>query len=437
MSAADLRAVLHVATGGLALSLRFLPGPAAIAMAAALALHNRFVFPRMLPALTRTPPRADAGLLSYPLAVFGVVLLFLSRPELAAAAWGILAAGDGAASLVGRRATRALPWNPGKTWAGLFAFVVAGTAAGGALLRFVAAGTPAAAWPPVAAYGTAGAAAVTAAFAESWRSRVDDNLRIVAVAAGVLVLAPAWAATLAGADAASRAPGVVAVSAGLAALARGLRTVDGPGAVVGAVLAAAIGIGAGWGAMAALFSFYLAANAATRAGRAVKEARGIAQARGGRRSVAHALANLAVAAALALAAGSDGSALLRIAVSAALATAAFDTVATEAGQAWGRVVRSPITGGPVPPGTPGGMSAIGTLAGAGAAAIVAGTAAAAGLHPVHAVAVVVAGAGIGGVAESFLGASRLRESLDGHARNALNTAIGAAAAWSLGRWTGI
>jgi uncharacterized protein (TIGR00297 family) len=434
VSSADRRAALHIATGGLALSLRFLPASAAVALAVALVLHNRLVFPRTLPSMLRTPPRADAGLLSYPLGVLAAVLLFHDRLPLAAAVWGILAAGDGAASLVGRRSTRPLPWNPDKRWAGTAAFTVCGTAAGGALLWFTAAGK----WSAAAAFGMAAAAAVAGALAESWRSRVDDNVRVVAFTAGVLALAPLWAAALRdGPEVAARAPWVLAASVVLAAAAWRLGTVDLPGAVVGIGLATAIGGGAGWGAMAALLTFYVLANAATRAGRRGKDARGIAQARGGRRGSAHALANLGVAAALALAAGGsvDGG-LLRIAVSAALATAAFDTVASEAGQAWGSGTRSPITGRAVPPGTPGGMSVAGTLAGVAAAAGVAWVAGACGLHAPAAAWVVTAGAAAGGIAESFVGASPLRGALDGHARNFLNTATGAALAWSLGRWAG-
>jgi len=439
VSAADRRATLHVLTGGLAFSLRWLSFPAAVALAVLLVLHNRFVLPRTMPSLLRTPPRADAGLLSYPVGVLAAVLLFPARADLAAAAWGILAAGDGAASLVGRRASRSLPWNPGKRWAGSLAFVSAGTAAGGALLRFVAAGSADTPWTAPAAFATAGAAAVAAALAESWRSRLDDNVRVLAFASAVLALAPAWGAALHDAPAvAARAPGVFAATAVLAIAAWRLRTVDLRGALTGLVAATAIGAGAGWGAVAALAAFYVLANVATRTGRAAKEARGIAQPRGGRRGAAHAAANLGVAAALALAAGGSAEGgLLRLAVSAALATAAFDTVASEAGQAWGKAARSPITGREVPPGSAGGMSVAGTLAGAGAAGAVALVAGVYGLHAPGAAWIAGTAAVVGGVAESFVGASRLRELFGGHARNLLNTAIGAACAWSLGRWAGI
>ena len=41
------------------------------------------------------------GILLYPLAVLGLVLVFPYRLDIVAAAWGIMAAGDGFATLVG------------------------------------------------------------------------------------------------------------------------------------------------------------------------------------------------------------------------------------------------------------------------------------------------------------------------------------------------
>ena len=64
-----------------------------------------------------------------------LVVAFPHRPDIAAAAWGIMAFGDGAATLVGTpgRGAGPIPWNPDKTMAGSAAFVVAGALAGAAL----------------------------------------------------------------------------------------------------------------------------------------------------------------------------------------------------------------------------------------------------------------------------------------------------------------
>ena len=53
------------------------------------------------------------GIVLYPTAVLALVLCFPTRPEIVAATWGILAAGDGFATLVGVHVRSArLPWNP-------------------------------------------------------------------------------------------------------------------------------------------------------------------------------------------------------------------------------------------------------------------------------------------------------------------------------------
>jgi dolichol kinase len=87
----------------LALALRYLPPVAALAFALVLVVHNVFVMPRWAPGLMRPPgPRADAGVVTYPVVVAGLVLLFHDRLALAAAGWAILGCGDGAAAVFGR-----------------------------------------------------------------------------------------------------------------------------------------------------------------------------------------------------------------------------------------------------------------------------------------------------------------------------------------------
>src|SRR4051812_16752992 len=53
------------------------------------------------------------GILLYPLAVLLLILIFPTRLDIVAAAWAVLAFGDGAATLLGRG--RALPWNREKS----------------------------------------------------------------------------------------------------------------------------------------------------------------------------------------------------------------------------------------------------------------------------------------------------------------------------------
>ena len=71
-------------------------------------------------------------MLLYPLAVLLLIVLFPSRLDIVAAAWGILAAGDGMASIAGTHLGGArIPWNRDKTVAGSVALWLCGGAAGG------------------------------------------------------------------------------------------------------------------------------------------------------------------------------------------------------------------------------------------------------------------------------------------------------------------
>src|SRR5205823_2172449 len=110
--------------------------PQAVALAGGALVFNLFILPRVGAGLYR-PGDRDArlhGITYYPLSVLILLLLFPSRPDIVAAAWGILAAGDGIATLAGRAVGGARwPWNPDKTVAGTAAFVFAATAAGTAL----------------------------------------------------------------------------------------------------------------------------------------------------------------------------------------------------------------------------------------------------------------------------------------------------------------
>jgi len=433
-----------MATGALAGLLRWLSPAGAAGLALALVAHNVVVMPRWGGALHRG--RVDPGILSYPVAVLGLVLVFRSRPELAAAAWGLLAFGDGAANLAGRHlGGPRIPWNRAKRIVGALAFVGVGTPAAAALLAFVSAGgAPGPAVPFGEALAPVGLAALAAALAESVRSTVDDNLRVAASAAAVLALAFGAVPALSPdglATAAARASIVLPVSVVLAAAAVALRVATVGGAAAGAGLLAVTAMAGGGGPGLAFAAFVVVGSAATRIGRARKRALGLEEPGGGRRSAVHAIANGGLAAALTLAALLADRPEWCLGAVAALATAAFDTVATEIGPlVQGRPCRL-ATLERVPAGTPGAVSLAGTLAGGVAAAVVA---AAALFGPVAAGWVGLgrlplgAGAAMAGIVVAAVLAGTLESLLSGagaplghHARNALNTAVGAGIALAL------
>ena len=124
--------------------------------------------------------------------VVGMLVLFPGDAELGLTVLGILAFGDGSATLFGLLLPgRRLPWNPRKTFSGLAAFVLVGGAMA-ALIYWGETHNPEAANPPVA-FSTALvcglAAALAGAVAESFPSRRNDNLRVGLAAAAALVVA--------------------------------------------------------------------------------------------------------------------------------------------------------------------------------------------------------------------------------------------------------
>src|SRR5204863_3164210 len=111
MGAESARQWVHIGSGSFALLLRFLAPWQASALAAAALVFNLLALPRLGGRRLYRP--ADVargfplGILLYPIAVLLLTVIFPSRPDITAAAWGVLAFGDGAATLVGRWFTTA------------------------------------------------------------------------------------------------------------------------------------------------------------------------------------------------------------------------------------------------------------------------------------------------------------------------------------------
>jgi uncharacterized protein (TIGR00297 family) len=430
-----LRQTVHIAMGGLALLLRWLTWPQAVALAAIAVIANLTVLRRIAGPIFRDADATginNAGIVLYPLAVLALLLIFPSRPDIVAAAWAILAAGDGFATIAGThlRSPR-LPWNRDKSVAGLIAFVVAASAAGIAVAWFVQReDATAARWWIVVAPALA---AVAAAFVETAPIRLNDNISVPAVAAAVLwatshvdaaVFAASWPALT------SRAVPAVAINLLVAVAGWRAGTVTVAGAITGAIIGAVIYVGAGPAGWTMLLVAFVVASAATRAGYARKARLGIAEARGGRRGPANAIANTGIAAAAAsLAPGLAAPEMALLALTAALATGASDTVASEVGKAWGRTTVLVTSGRRAAPGTSGAVSLEGTIAGIASAAALATIAWTLGLIPAIAIVIVTIAATVASLVEGALGATLEASGiLDNDALNFVNTAVGAALA---------
>ena len=220
------------------------------------------------------------GILLYPLAVLGLVLAFPSRLDIAAAGWGILALGDGAATLVGRQVTRVkfpgvlyasprtlrfrrrLPWNREKSVAGTLAFIVFGGFGSLALELWT---RPAIVPVPSLTFAIVAplVATMTAALVESIPIRLDDNISVPFSAGVVMWLVSlmdrasidAWAAAIS-----SILPWAVAANAVAAWAGYRARSVSVSGAVTGFAIGVIIYAGAGGGAWVLLMITFLLAS---------------------------------------------------------------------------------------------------------------------------------------------------------------------------------
>src|SRR6266571_3830532 len=206
------RRAVHFAVGGLAFLLRDLTPLQAACAAGAAILSNVFVLPRVAPSLFRGEERQEpwrSGVVIYPVAVLLLVLLFHRHMEVAGAAWGIMAAGDSAAGLVGRRyGRRPIPWNRLKTVEGSLAFAMAATLFSWAILVWMGRGG-------AEAVLLAGSTSLFAAFIAGLVQIDADRLAAAAPGIGVALLIG------------------LAVNAALAILFGATRTVDRSGMIAG------------------------------------------------------------------------------------------------------------------------------------------------------------------------------------------------------------
>lgn len=436
------RQAIHIGSGFLAFGVRWLGIWPLALVALAATLFNAWLLPRIGGRwLWRRGERERGravGMVLYPLTVLALLLVFARRPEVAAAGWGLLAFGDGFASLVGQGSgKRRLPWNPAKSWAGLIAFWLAGWIAVAALLQWTAPGRHAALFLWLAA----GSTALLAALLESAPQRLDDNL-------GVPLVASLWLICLLGTEAGwaeLAAPGFwrwlaigLVINATLAIAAFAGSLLSPAGAVVGCWLGTLVFGFAGWRGFLILAFFFALGSTATRLGIDRKSARRLAEPEGGRRGPGKAVANGGVAAACALFAGlTTDDTLFTLALVGALAAAAADTVESEIGQLWGRPTVLITSLRPVEPGTDGGVSPIGSLAGLTAAALIVTLGWALQLFPVVQVLPLTLLSLAATLLESLAGATLERRGLlDNNGVNFLNTLLGAlfgaALAWSCG-----
>lgn len=188
-----VRKLIHMGAGVGAFAVVLLGPWRTAALTCLLTLFNLIVLPRLggrrMWRIEEKRRDFSIGMVLYPLVLLFLTLLCWQRLDIVAAAWSILAFGDGAATICGRVFGQArLPWNSGKSWAGALAFWLFGTLGSSAVLLWTSVhqGRDIS---PIFLLGASASIALIAALVESLPLMADDNLTVPIVSASLLWLA--------------------------------------------------------------------------------------------------------------------------------------------------------------------------------------------------------------------------------------------------------
>lgn len=406
-----LRKAAHMAAFAPALLLPLLSPFHAFLMAGGLFLLNVLVLPRLAPRLYRneSPGHGALEVVLYPVALMAIMVAYgfpeNPRDEVRAAdlfggettpwypapmaAWFCLAFVDAWIG-IGCRLLRfgpALPWNPRKPVAGFLAGTAAACLIAWAGVKILAF---AELFPPLAAFAWFGAdlssawvltgLLVVCALVETAWFGITDNLTVPFTFCVLLPLFPS--PLLPGGGVPQVTLLLVAAPAAFGILANAFGMLTLAGALLGTLMAFFLVAAEPW-LFAFMGGFFVLANGATRFGREAKEARHVAEERGGKRSAAQVFGAMGAAAWLTplvhltehsyrTGTGDDASvhAALLVCVAPFLAKT-MDTVSSEMGKAIGGFTVSIRTFRPVKPGAEGGVSLAGTSWGLAAATVLA------------------------------------------------------------------
>lgn len=435
------RKAVHIGSSVFALLLRWLNFWQGALCAIAALLFNWQILPRLG---GRNLYRSDdiqrgypLGIILYPISVLILILFFPHRLHIAAAAWGIMAWGDGFASIVGRRFGKTkLPWNSQRSYAGSSAFLFFGGISSIFFTNWVWKTPPEPLWWFVVAVPLLGT--LLAAVIETVPIGINDNIT-VPLSAGFFMYAlyliePASIHLHRDALMTNLIWGS-SINLAIGGVAFGLKLVGFSGFAGGFIVGTFLYLFGGYELYLVLILFFILGTGATKFGYARKKALGVAQEKGGARGWKNAVANCstgAFLAMLAMLAPEDLRLLFVAGVFGAFATAASDTAGSEIGQVLGKHPILITTLRPVPIGTEGAVSLEGTFAGVVASIFVALLGVLMGVISLPVAGLCVLAAFIGTTVESYLGATlETMKMIDNEIINFLNTLVGALVAMFL------
>jgi uncharacterized protein (TIGR00297 family) len=427
---------------GFALLLRYLWWFQALLCALAACAFNLFLLPRFSHRVLRQSEKQAwrSGPFYYSLSVLILIAIFPYHLYFVAAAWAVMALGDGAASLAAKRSYGIrIPWNPDKSLLGSLLFVGFGTMGSVLVLYWTLPRFPLLELSPLAILTLSLVVNICCALIESAPWKLNDNLSVPLTAAllfyllmntSVLELSSSpefWSQVGLG----------FLLNAFLAVAAWLLGWVRVSGCLAGIVVGTLIFGFQGWKGFVLLFTFFLFGSLATKLGYRHKQQLGIAQKKQGARGSKEVLANGGLAALLAmLAAITEADQLYRVGFASALAAATADTVSGEIGQWLGGEPILITNLRKVRHGTNGAISWIGTLAGMGATLLLSLIAFRSGLVTEVQFWVMQVAGFIGNFMDSFLGATfEGKPGVDNETVNFLNTLAGAGVGMAL--WLGM
>jgi uncharacterized protein (TIGR00297 family) len=428
----NIRQILHIAMIAPALLLRWLPGWAVILCAVG-GLVAGLIGPRLPGGHSMLRPAEEKkkfsyGVFFYPLSVFFLVI-FLPR-ELAGGVWAIIALGDGFSNLVGRWIGKSnpLPWNPKKSWAGMIAFWIFGSAGSISVMMFISGEMPLAEAMIICI-----PTAILCGLVETINTRIDDNLS-VAAAGGfsvkwisvvfITISMPVFPMMDLGIGV------LVNIIASILSMIAGL--VNLTGAVFGSIIGITIYTFLGWKGFMCMLVFFVIGSVASKHKYSYKAKIGVAESKKGRRSHRNAIANCSLGAILAfLCWGYNFPPALILAFIGSFAAALSDTTSSELGQVYGKNPRMITTWKPARVGMDGAVTVAGTVLGIVCGTLLGAVAFACGLftNPVY-ILYVMAAAALGTTVDSFLGATlEQRGNLSNEEVNFLCTVTGALTAY--------
>lgn len=433
-----LRKAIHIGVGSLALTLVFLGPLLSALLLSALLLLNLTLLPRYGARWLwrRDEAFLSPGVVAYPAVLLLLHLIFWHRVEIVATVWVMLALGDGMASIVGRSVGGpGLPWNPRKTWAGTVAYGFFGTLGGAVALGLTSwqLGQP---MTPLRLLTLTVITAGVAAMVESLPQGLDDNITVPPMAAFVLLgllESAGWQGRVDSQVLLQNAGLGLAANLLLGGLAFRLRAIDISGVLAGTAIGTVVFAFQGWSGFALLVSFVAVGSAVSRLGPGTDTDSPGARPEGvesaGRRSARNAIANMGMAAAMAVLASTTlHGAILLPAFVAAFSAALSDTVSSEVGPLFRGPVVLITSLEQVPAGTDGGISLVGTVAGATAALCMAGLGWGLGFFSANLVPWVATAGLLGNFVDSLAGALLERRGLlDNEGVNFLATAAAALA----------